>query len=124
MAQKALLIGVKGGKSTLLDYGDPRDIRDKFKHSDGEGFDALEVFESSVGRSRKKSFNKAGKTVVAEPEPAPEPEPEPVLDDEPEVADSPEPDEIETLITLAKGDARKSETKEARKKLDDLGVAY
>lgn len=60
MAQRALLIGIKetlqGDKITLIEAGDPRDIRQRFKASEGEGFDQLEVFESSVGRSRKKRF--------------------------------------------------------------------
>jgi hypothetical protein len=58
MAQYALLIGTKNGKRSLLADGDPREIRTLFKQSDGEGYDTIEVMESSVGRSRRKSFTK------------------------------------------------------------------
>jgi hypothetical protein len=59
MAQNALLLGVKDGKRTIIDQGDPRDIRIKFKTStSGQGFEAWEVYESSTGRTRKKSWVK------------------------------------------------------------------
>lgn len=120
MAQKALLIGIKNGKDTLIATGDPRDIRVRFKNSDGEGFDVLEVFESTVGRSRRRSYVAKEKSAQTQSAPA-VPVTEPV-DDAPE---SPVyTDEVEELITLAKGDGRKAEVKEAREKLDALGVAY
>jgi hypothetical protein len=121
MAQKALLIGIKDGKDTLVDSGDPRDIRARFKHSDGEGFDVLEVYESTVGRSRRRSYVAKDTDAPSAPVPAveiTEPEPDETAE---EAAES---DEIETLITIAKGDGRKAEVKEAREKLDELGVAY
>lgn len=63
MAQIALLLGIKDGKRTLLDQGDPRDIRVKFKTAEsGQGFESWEVLESSVGRTRKKTWAK-GKQV-------------------------------------------------------------
>jgi hypothetical protein len=123
MAQIALYIGIKDGKRQLIEEGDPRDIRHRFKHSDGEGFDALEVFESTVGRSRRRVFVKDS----AAPAPAKVAAPGPVvIPDEEETAEA-EPvadDAIENLISIAKGDGRKVEVKEAREKLDELGVAY
>jgi len=62
MAQIALLLGVKNGNRTIIDQGDPRVIRVKFKTAEsGEGFDAWEVIESTVGRTRKKTWNKSEK---------------------------------------------------------------
>ena len=58
MAGYALLIGTKGSKRELVADGDPRDIRSLFKTSKGDGFDLLEVIETSVGRSRKRKFAK------------------------------------------------------------------
>lgn len=59
MAQNALLLGVKDGKRTIIDEGDPRDIRVKFKTAtNGQGFEAWEVYESSMGRTRKKTWVK------------------------------------------------------------------
>jgi hypothetical protein len=59
MSQFALLLGTKNGKRTVIAEGDPRDIRAQFKHSDGGGFDVLEVLESGVGRSRRRQFKEA-----------------------------------------------------------------
>ena len=59
MASYALLIGTKGGKRELVADGDPRDIRREFKTAkDGKGFDQLEVVESGVGRTRRRTFKK------------------------------------------------------------------
>lgn len=83
MAQVALLIGVKSGKRELIDQGDPREIRRKFKLSqDGEGFDEWEVFESTVGRSRRKRFVKDAPMVELDTKPEPEPVETPDLDSE------------------------------------------
>lgn len=122
MAQKALLIGIKDGKDTLIASGDPRDLRARFKHSDGEGFDVLEVFESTVGRSRRRCYVAKEKSAQPQPIAPAVPVTEPEIED---AHESPaDADEIEELITLAKGDGRKAEVKEAREKLDSLGVAY
>lgn len=56
MAAYALLIGTRGQKRELLADGDPREVRRLFKTSDGEGFERLEVIETSVGRSRSRYF--------------------------------------------------------------------
>jgi hypothetical protein len=56
MAAYALLIGTKGGKRSLVLDGNPLEIRRLFKTSDGEGFETLEVIESTVGRTRKRQF--------------------------------------------------------------------
>jgi hypothetical protein len=121
MAQIALFIGVKDGVREIIDQGDPRDMRIKFKTSpDGLGFDTLEVFESTVGRSRRRSFlAKAEKVSPEESDP-------PVIDDEPEADDPAPADEIDIsdLIEQAQGDGRKQETKDARRKLDEMGVEY
>lgn len=61
MAAYGLLIGTKDGKRVLVEDGDPREIRSRFKHSDGEGFDKLEVIETSTGRVRQRQFAKAKK---------------------------------------------------------------
>lgn len=59
MAQTALLLGVKDGKRSIIDQGDPRDVRVKFKTAtSGQGFDSWEVYESSNGRTRQKSWVK------------------------------------------------------------------
>lgn len=58
MAAYALLIGTKDGKKSLVIDGSPVEVRKLFKHSDGEGFDQLEVIESGVGRSRSRKFVK------------------------------------------------------------------
>jgi hypothetical protein len=56
MAAYALLIGTKAGKRTLVAEGGPLEIRKKFKASDGEGFETLEVIESTVGRTRRRGY--------------------------------------------------------------------
>jgi hypothetical protein len=56
MAAYALLIGTKAGKRVLVAEGGPLEIRKKFKTSDGEGFDLLEVIESTVGRTRRRGY--------------------------------------------------------------------
>ena len=58
--QAALLLGVKNGKRTIIEQGDPREIRKLFKLADdGQGFDQWEVFESSAGRTRKKTWKES-----------------------------------------------------------------
>jgi hypothetical protein len=56
MASFALLIGTKAGKRTLMADGGPLEIRKLFKESNGEGFELLEVIESSIGRTRRRGF--------------------------------------------------------------------
>jgi uncharacterized protein (UPF0128 family) len=56
MSQFAILLGTKNGKRIMVAEGDPREIRDRFKKSDGEGYELLEVLESSIGRSRHRRF--------------------------------------------------------------------
>ena len=63
MAAYALLIGTKGDKRTLVVDGSPVDIRKLFKHSDGEGFDKLEVIETGTGRSRLRQFKNKSESV-------------------------------------------------------------
>ena len=118
MSQVALYIGIKDGKRQLIEDGDPRDIRHKFKHSDGDGFEALEVFESTVGRSRRRVFVKDAPAPVA----APARFIEDIGGEDP--SEPIEADETESLITLAKGDGRRADVKEAREKLDEMGIAY
>ena len=59
MAAYALLIGTKGGKRSLILDGNPMEVRRLFKTSDGEGFESLEVIESTIGRTRKRQFKAA-----------------------------------------------------------------
>jgi hypothetical protein len=117
MAQVALFIGVKDGIRSIIDQGDPREMRIKFKTSqDGLGYDQLEVFESTVGRSRRRSFvGKSAPVVTMDNTPDPQPEIE---------IDSDTSEAIADLIEIAKGDARKKETKDARERLDALGIEY
>jgi hypothetical protein len=110
MAQVALYIGTKNGKRQLIEEGDPRTIRSKFKLSDGDGFDVLEVFESAVGRSKCKTFKEGRETPAA---PTPKPKAPTAPTDEPD---------IEALKALAAGDGRKAEVKEAKEKLAELGI--
>jgi hypothetical protein len=116
MAQVALYIGTKNGKRQLIEEGDPRTIRSKFKLSDGDGFDVLEVFESAVGRSKRKTFKEGRESPAA---PTPEPE---APTDEPEQSGEAEQPDIEALKVIAAGDGRKAEVKEAKEKLAELGV--
>jgi hypothetical protein len=116
MAQVALYIGIKNGKRQLIEEGDPRTIRSKFKLSDGDGFDVLEVFESAVGRSKRKTFKEGRESPAA---PTPEPK-EPT--DEPEQSGEADQPDIEALKALAAGDGRKAEVKEAKEKLAELGI--
>jgi hypothetical protein len=116
MAQVALYIGTKNGKRQLIEEGDPRTIRSKFKLSDGDGFDVLEVFESAVGRSKRKTFKEGRESPAA---PTPEPK-EPT--DEPEQSGEADQPDIEALKALAAGDGRKAEVKEAKEKLAELGI--
>jgi hypothetical protein len=90
MAQLALLIGIKDQAVTLIQSGDPREIRLKFKHAkDGEGFDEWQVFESTVGRSRRKRFSDASPQPQAQPEPEPEQQPELESDEDDDPASEP-----------------------------------
>jgi hypothetical protein len=116
MSQVALYIGTKNGKRQLIEEGDPRTIRSKFKLSDGDGFDVLEVFESAVGRSKRKTFKEGRESPAA---PASEPE---APTDEPEQSGEAEQPDIEALKALAAGDGRKAEVKEAKEKLAELGI--
>jgi hypothetical protein len=119
MAQVALYIGTKNGKRQLIEEGDPRTIRSKFKLSDGDGFDVLEVFESAVGRSKRKTFKEGRESPAA---PAPEPEAPTAPTDEPEQSGEAEQPDIEALKVIAAGDGRKAEVKEAKEKLAELGI--
>jgi hypothetical protein len=119
MAQVALYIGTKNGKRQLIEEGDPRTIRSKFKLSDGDGFDVLEVFESAVGRSKRKTFKEGRESPAA---PTPEPEAPTAPTDEPEQSGEVEQPDIEALKALAAGDGRKAEVKEAKEKLAELGI--
>lgn len=65
MAAYALLIGTKNGKRTLITDGPPAEVRRLFKTStDGEGYESLEVIESTVGRTRRRGFPKAVQPVA------------------------------------------------------------
>tara|TARA_R110000868_G_C10607376_1_gene741071 strand:+ start:450 stop:674 length:225 start_codon:yes stop_codon:yes gene_type:complete len=59
MANTGLLLGIKNGKREIIAEGDPRLLRIKFKTEDFKGFEAVEVYESSLGRTRKKSIKQA-----------------------------------------------------------------
>jgi len=59
MANIGLLLGVKSGKREIIAEGDPRNLRIRFKTEDFKGFEAVEVFESSLGRTRKKAVKQA-----------------------------------------------------------------
>lgn len=64
MASYALLIGTKDNKRVLVADGSGPEIRKKFKLSDGEGFDRLEVVESTIGRTRSRHFVKKSKAAT------------------------------------------------------------
>lgn len=59
MAAYALLVGTKGDNRSLIADGDPRVIRRRFKLGEfPEGFDRIEVVDTSQGRVRSKWLNK------------------------------------------------------------------
>jgi len=59
MANYALLIGTKAGKLTLINNGQPVEIRREFKDITAkDGYDAVEVVEKHLGRTRQKKFVK------------------------------------------------------------------
>lgn len=66
MAAYALLIGTKDGKRSLVIDGSPVDIRRLFKTSDGDGFETLEVIETSAGRTRKRKLKAKGEPAPTE----------------------------------------------------------
>ncbi len=59
MANYSLILGSKGDKKTLVDYGQPVEIRRKFKDlTAADGFDTVEVIDKHLGRIRFKKFVK------------------------------------------------------------------
>jgi len=56
MAAYAVLIGTKNGKRTMIADGGTLEVRKLFKGSTGEGYELLEVLESTVGRTRRRGF--------------------------------------------------------------------
>ena len=59
MANYALLIGTKAGKLTLINNGQPVEIRREFKDiSAKDGYESVEVVEKHLGRTRQKKFVK------------------------------------------------------------------
>ena len=59
MASYALLIGTKAGKRTLIESGQPVEIRRKFKDiTAADGFDTIEVVDKHMGRIRFRKFVK------------------------------------------------------------------
>lgn len=71
MAAFALLIGTKKGKREIVADGSPVEIRKLFKSATpGDGYELIEVLESTVGRTRRRAFPK-----LADPSPTPSPAP-------------------------------------------------
>lgn len=59
MAAFALLLGTKKGKREILADGSPVEIRRLFKSATaGDGYELIEVMESTVGRTRRRAFPK------------------------------------------------------------------
>ncbi len=59
MASYALLIGTNGDKRTLVDHGQPVEIRRKFKDVTAkDGFELVEVIDKNIGRVRQRRFVK------------------------------------------------------------------
>ena len=59
MAAYAFLIGTKNGKREIVADGGPAEIRRLFKSAtSGDGYEMLEVLESTVGRTRRRAFPK------------------------------------------------------------------
>lgn len=56
MAAYALLIGFKGGEQSCIAIDTPPVIRKRFRESDGEGFERLEVVDTYEGRTRGRNF--------------------------------------------------------------------
>ena len=60
MASYSLLIGTKAGKRTLIEDGQPVEIRRKFKDITAkDGYDQVEVVDKNLGRIRSRKFVKA-----------------------------------------------------------------
>lgn len=59
MANYALLLGTKADKTTLIEKGQPVDIRRIFKDITAkDGYDTVEVVEKHMGRTRQRKFVK------------------------------------------------------------------
>ena len=66
MASYALLLGTNGDKRTLIDSGQPVEIRRKFKEVDsGCGFELVEVLDKHLGRVRQRRFTKPVAKIAA-----------------------------------------------------------
>jgi hypothetical protein len=59
MASYALLIGTKAGKRSLIQDGQPVEIRRKFKDiTAADGFDSVAVVDKHLGQIRQRKFVK------------------------------------------------------------------
>lgn len=59
MANYALLLGTKADKTTLIEKGQPVEIRRKFKDiTAADGFDTIEVVDKHLGQIRLRKFVK------------------------------------------------------------------
>jgi len=59
MANYALLLGTKAGKTTLIEKGQPVEIRRQFKDMKAsDGFDSIEVVDKHLGQIRQRKFVK------------------------------------------------------------------
>ena len=59
MANYALLLGTKADKTTLIEKGQPVEIRRKFKAiTAADGFDTIEVVDKHLGQIRLRKFVK------------------------------------------------------------------
>ena len=66
MANYALLIGTKAGKRTLIQEGQPVEIRRQFKDMTAkDGYELVEVLEKHLGRTRFRKFVKLAATKKA-----------------------------------------------------------
>lgn len=126
--ENTLLLAFKGESAQVLALGAYSEIKAKFRAlrdaSNPNGFDKIAIWKKVYGEVVKYDYLKAArKAEIAKITEADLPPPESPVEDEP-TAEPIEADETETLITLAKGDGRRADVKEARDKLDEMGIAY
>jgi hypothetical protein len=127
MKTNSILIAFKGESITALKAGPISEMKKLMReYRDGEnkeGFDRVSVWNKFHGEVYTHDFSKALRKAklnqIRETAPPAAPIPEPEIETNDEMAE-----EIAELIETAQGDARKKEVREAREKLDSLGIDY